>query len=108
MKNIKPLLHKVLGSKSFILKIPKEGVSNASMRKYKQIYMTHLTMAKCAPSIKLAEILDIDTMTSVRVQDQNRNFVPINMSLCSILVKVTVSSSGKPLLFLVIAETVDG
>ena len=47
MKNIKSLLCNVLGSKPFMLKTPKEEVSNASMRKYKQVCMTHMAMAKC-------------------------------------------------------------
>ena len=34
-KNIKPLLHKVLGIKPFMLRLPEEEASNASMRKHK-------------------------------------------------------------------------
>ena len=59
-----------------MLKIPKEETSNASIRKYKQIYTTHLLMAECISSIELAGIMDIDIVTLVRVQDQNGNFVP--------------------------------
>ena len=41
-KNIKLLLWKVLGIKSFMLRIHKEEESSALMKKYKQICMTHL------------------------------------------------------------------
>ena len=79
-----------------MLKIPKDEASNASMRKYKQICMTHLVMAKCVSSIELAGILDLETVPLVRVQDKNSNFLPINMSLHSILIEITIPSQENP------------
>ena len=81
MKNIKPLLHKVLGSKSCMLKIHKEEASNTSMRKYKQVCMPHMVIAECVPYIELPGILNLDTVTSVRVQDKNGTFLSANRSL---------------------------
>ena len=53
MKNIKPLLHKFLSSKFFMLKISEEEASNGLIRTYKQVYMTHPVMTKYISSIKL-------------------------------------------------------
>ena len=97
VKNIKLLLWKVLGIKSFMLRIPKDEASRASMMKYKQIYMTHLAMGKCISSTELAGIMGLDTVTSVRVLDKNGNFGTIQMLLRSILMEITIPSSGKPL-----------
>ena len=44
LKNTKPLLRKYLDIKSFILRIPEDEVSSASMREYKQICVTHMAM----------------------------------------------------------------
>ena len=107
MRPIKPLLRKYLGIKSFMLIIPEDKASSTSVRKCKQICMTHLAVAECVLSIKLAGIMDIETMTSVGVLDENGNYVLIEMSLCSILMEIMVPSLGQPL-FLVIAETGDG
>ena len=51
--------------------------------------------------------MDLETVTLVGVLDENRDYVPIAMSLRSILMEITVPPSGKPL-FLVIADTGDG
>ena len=64
-----------------MLRIAKDKASSTSMRKYKQICMTHLAMAKCVSSIKLAGITDLETVVSVRVLDENGNYVPIEVSL---------------------------
>ena len=59
-------------------------------------------MAECVSSIKLARIMDLETVPLVGVLDENGNYVPIAISLRSILMEITVPSLGKPL-FLVIA-----
>ena len=69
--------------------------------------MTHLAMAECLSSIKLAGITDLENVTLVGVLDENGNYMPIEMSLCSILMEITVPTSGK-LLFLMIASKEDG
>ena len=65
--------------------------------------MTYLAMTECILSIELPGILDLDIVTPVRVQDKNGTISPADMSLCSILVEVTVPSLGNTLILMITA-----
>ena len=48
--------------------VPEEDASTATMRKYKQVLLTHLALVECVSFIELIGIMDLETVAEMRVK----------------------------------------
>ena len=92
-QGLKKLFRKHCGQKSFLQIVPKENASTGTMRRYKQVLNTHLTLSECAPSNELLGIMDLVLKLEAKVKNEEGDTIGVIVSLRSILIDIVIPPS---------------